>query len=165
MESKENELEYFMEQLKKNVVVSMTKYSLNNEDPINNCDALLNSVLLSWFDDVDTIYDFSTKYHFFEKLNTFIRDSFLFDLIETIEKQPFKDINLIHDAVCKYQMIVENQEYQELIQHSGYQIPVEFGQYDNYFGDDLIHKIEFYDTFCNKLDDIYNDFYQKRGTF
>ena len=55
-----NEIIDELELLKKNLVFSLTKYSLTGEDNYNN-EIVLNSILFSWLESLSSMDDFNKK--------------------------------------------------------------------------------------------------------
>ena len=137
--------------IKKDIVLSFTKYSISGNSEQNK-DAVLQSVLFSWFYPLMTINDFQVKYDAFVKLDKKIEESCLFDLTELLSDE--KDVDRINKAISIYYFLNTDKEYLELAKISGYRLPTEFSSQNYYEDGSLIEKIDFYHTFKNKLDEI-----------
>ena len=146
-----NELNDEINHLKKEMVVAFTKYSLSGGVE-NNKDAVLNSILLSWFEEVNSTSDFCRKYEAFQKMSTILRDSLLFDLVETVFPLEQEDVR---SAIHAYHDLLDNPEYQELSDVCGYKVPREFGNYTHYYDGVLRERVSFFRSFVERLDSIY----------
>ena len=140
-------------QLKKDMVVSFTKYSLSGEGKQNN-EAVLNSILISWFETIHSSEDFHQKYTAFKKLDSLIRSSYLFDITEACMLDSEEREKYARQGVEAYHAVLKEEDYQKLVALCGYQLPGEFGNQDNYFNGTLTQKIDFYRLFLERLDMI-----------
>lgn len=151
----EEELSKKFDQIKKDMVLSFTKFSLTGENEQNQ-DAVLSSVLFSWCTGVDTVDDFIKKYNSFKQQEKLIQDSILFDLVESISSRE-KDCPQAEKAVVIYDKLLDNSEYRECSHICGYKLPVEFGVLDYYFDGTLKDRVSFYHSFTERLDEMFND--------
>ena len=146
--------------IKKDVVVAFARYSLSSVEA-DNKEALMSSVLFSWFSDVEDGEEFYDKYMSFERLDTIIRKSMLFDLVEPV----YVEKNRIgaEKATSIYHELSHNADYLKTSEEAGYRIPREFGEEECYLDGVLIPKVEFYHDFCRKLDDLHHMIPRKEG--
>ncbi len=151
----EHELLDEFNKIKKDIVLSFTKYSLSGDNEKNK-DAVLQSVLYTWFNSLKTTNDFKIKYDAFRKLDKIIEKSYLFDLVELLSDGKKPDPDKIHRALLIYDSFYDDKEYLKLADICGYRLPIEFGIKYCYEDGSLIEKIDFYRAFKNKLDDINN---------
>ena len=138
---------------RKDMIISLTKHSLSGGEEQNE-EAVLNSVLYSWFNSIESKKDFFDKYVAFKKVDQIIKDSLLFDLVQVITSSKDKDDDQIRRALLIYDSFSEDNEYLKLSQECGYRIPKEFGEKESYYDDSLKSKIQFYYYFRDKLDEI-----------
>ena len=145
---------------KKDMIISLTKHSLSGGEEQNE-EAVLNSVLYSWFNSIQSKKDFFDKYVAFKKVDQIIKDSLLFDLVQTITSSNERDSDLIRRALLIYDSFLEDKEYLKVSQECGYKIPKEFGEKESYYDDSLKSKVQFYYYFRDKLDEIHKNLSQK----
>ena len=142
-----------LNRIKRDIVLSVTKYSISGGEEQNH-DAVLNSVLHSWFSSVQSVKDFYLKYHSFKQLDQIIRESYLFDIVEVITSTKERDADQVRRALLIYDSFSNDMDYQKLANTCGYKIPKEFGMADAYSDDGLKQKVEFYYSFRNRLSEI-----------
>ena len=147
--------------VKKEMMISFTKYSLSG-DAEKNDEAVLNSVLLSWLESVHSAEDLQKKYHAFQKMRFLIQKSYLFDFVDSILED--HDFNRIQQAIRLYQSILQNDEYPILASTCGYRLPAEFGEEQYYLDGSLKAKVAFYHSFYDKVNKLYEDLLRK-GAF
>ena len=140
-------------QIKKDLVRSLTMYSLSENSTDNNV-ALLDSVLLSWFKNVDTEEDFLEKYTSFKKLIKMENIFYLFNLVNIIEKTEEQKDNRIQVAMNLYNKIITNPEYIELSSKCGYELTTDFLDKEKYLDSTLYNNLKFLNLFNNELDTI-----------
>ncbi|MBP5678394.1 MAG: hypothetical protein J6X28_01015 [Bacilli bacterium] len=158
-----NELLTEINRLKKDLVVSSARFSLVGGEEENQ-DVVLNSILLGWMEPIHNFQDFVLRYESFQKLRKLIYKSYLFEAVETIASEKVKDMNQIRHTMSIYDSLTHNEEYQKYSSICGYKIPIEFGRVDSYQDDSLKEKIEFYQLFSEKLEEIYRTLLQKGGS-
>ena len=147
-------------QLKKDMILSLTKFSITGNDEESE-EALLNSVLCSFFDRIKNQKQFNITFDSFRGLDQLIKDSLLFDLVGRINAQKTKNEEDIRRALLIYDNLVNDPEYQKLTEHSGYQIPSSFGNSYFYYGNSLAEKVKFYYLFRDKFYEIHDRLLQK----
>lgn len=147
-------------QIKKDMVVAFTRYSISGEDA-QNMDAILNSVLLSWFDSIHSSHDFYQKYGVFKQLEKMILNSMLFDMVDTISSP--KDALQANHAVSIYRKVIQDENYQQLSNGCGYKLPNEFGNAPCYYDGSLKQNVQFFRLFGERLDTIFSDLSKKGG--
>ena len=147
--------------VKKDMMVSFTKYSISGDEEQND-EAVLNSVILSWLESVKNADDLRKKYHAFQKMSLFIQKSYLFDFVDSIldDKNP----DQIKQAIRLYHTMLENEEYNALASSCGYRLPGEFGEEQYYLDGSLQSKVRFYHSFYERINKIYDDLLRK-GAF
>ena len=151
-------------QLKKELVVSFTKYSLSGGEE-ENIDAVLNSILLGWLDSIHNYDDFRRRYDAFQRLKRVIYQSGLFEISETLSYEKEKNESQIKHAVSIYKSLIQNEEYKNNSSLCGYQLPIEFGDATSYYGNVLRLRIQFYQLFSEKLEEIHRSLLKKGGNY
>ncbi len=155
-----NEIIDELELLKKNLVFSLTKYSLTGEDDYNN-EIVLNSILFSWLESLSSLDDFNKKYFNFKKLKEYIYDTGLFYLVESISSN---DNEKIKRAKEIYNGIINDNNYIKLTSNSGYKLPSEF-EIDSCYENGFLKKnIQLFKEFASCLSDI-NKKINKKGVY
>ncbi len=147
-------------QIKKDMVVALARYTLSGEAE-ENTDAILQSVLLSWFETVKSPQDFYQKYGVFKQLEKMLLGSMLFDMVDTISSS--EDTLQANHAVSIYQKVIQDENYQQLSNSCGYKLPNEFGNAICYYDGSLKQNVQFFRQFSERLEKIYSDLSKKGG--
>ena len=115
---------------------------------------LLNAVLLSWLEDVDTDSRFLEKYENFKKLEKLIKDSGLFNKINKIDNNLENNRNIAIACIKIYKNLITNPNYIKYSKKCGYHLSEDFINSEKYFESELIKKVAFFNRFSKELDKI-----------
>ncbi len=149
-----NQLVDEINRIKKEMVVAFTKYSLSGEKD-KSIDAILSSVLLTWFEPIESTLEFYAKYGAFRELEKMIHQNQLFELVEVITSSD--DYFHAKQAVSLYERMTRTERYHTLSNACGYKLPTDFGNLDCYFNGTLKQQIDFYRRFSDRLEKIYEE--------
>lgn len=140
--------------IKKELIKSVTLQTLGKTD--NNDSIVLETVLFTWFEKINSEKEFEEKYEAFEKLFNLKDIRKIYKIAYDIYYDSSKNIEVIKYATNLYYRIIGDKEYKELTKKAGYSLSKDFSFEDSYYDSTLIKHINFVNLFKRKIENIYS---------
>ena len=144
--------------LKKDLIKSLTMYTLTN-DTTENKNAVLNSVLISWLDGINSPLEFREKHEALNNLINLESVSLLFQLVLDIDIS--NDSDEVKRAMVLYKKIIDDNEYKTLSDKCDFHLSTDYLNEEKYYDSSLVKNIDFLCAIDTALEEI--EFHKKRG--
>lgn len=140
-------------EIRKDFVISIAKNTLSNNEDIEKS-IMFNTILLSWFENVDSNEDFENKYNALKKLSSDVKVSSLFDIVISLNGNYSHDNLLIEKCLDLYSEIKKDSDLKNIFLKCGYTIPNSFSKRERYEDLSIKENVSVFYNFEKKLDEI-----------